>query len=342
MPTILRRFRWWSVEAFTLIELLVVIAIIGVLIGLLLPAVQKVREAANRIKCANNLKQFGLAAHGYIDTYSRFPPGAVTNPDVFVAGWSNIADQGTFLFYTMPYMEQDAFFQQLVNLCGLGKPGANIPACPNTYPQMGQLLNNGSGPRVLPYIRCPSDDRPQSLDYSNYLPNDGPTCLATPCGYDPFDQYCNQPAWGYTSSPAWTDDSDPGASGIRGLFSRHGLYHVIGIAQVPDGLSNTLLFGEGLLSGNIEIAQWWPAFGGTPLTSTVIPINYPSFATKYCSPPQYYNGNWAVSYGFKSRHPGGVNFGFADGSVHFLQQSIDHRTYQLLGCRNDGLVPGNY
>ena len=77
--------------------------------------------------------------------------------------------------------------------------------------------------------------------------------------------------------------------------------------------------------------------------STIIPINYQSKdAATWCSPAQSYRGNWNVSWGFKSNHSGGANFLFGDGSVHFLQQSIDHRTYQLLGCRNDGQAPGNY
>src|SRR5438874_9891675 len=96
---------WLRHRGFTLIELLVVIAIIAVLIGLLLPAVQKVREAANRMKCANNLKQFGIACHLYHDTNKVFPPGAKTIP--YLQG-----DKGSWLVLTLPYMEQDVLFQQ--------------------------------------------------------------------------------------------------------------------------------------------------------------------------------------------------------------------------------------
>src|SRR6516165_3903805 len=108
MPTIHRRPRWLSGRAFTLIELLVVITIIAVLIGLLLPAVQKVREAASRMKCANNLKQLGLACHMYLDTYKFFPPGAKVLPP---GDWNG--DKGSWLMLTLPYMEQDALYKQI-------------------------------------------------------------------------------------------------------------------------------------------------------------------------------------------------------------------------------------
>src|SRR5438132_13056503 len=105
MPAFRRKPRWLSGGGFTLIELLVVIAIIAVLISLLLPAAQKVREAANRMKCANNLKQFGIACHLYHDTLKIFPPGAKTIP---TGNWNG--DKGSWLVLTLPYMEQDALF----------------------------------------------------------------------------------------------------------------------------------------------------------------------------------------------------------------------------------------
>src|SRR5947209_2754794 len=111
MPRFRWKVRWWPGRGFTLIELLVVIAIIAVLIGLLLPAVQKVREAANRLKCSNNLKQFGLACHSYHDVNQFFPPGGRFSyiQGDFEATWNMDwnADKGSWLVYTLPYMEQD-------------------------------------------------------------------------------------------------------------------------------------------------------------------------------------------------------------------------------------------
>src|SRR5262245_2737967 len=171
-------------SGFTLIELLVVIAIIGILIALLLPAVQKVREAANRIKCSNNLHQYGLALYQYQDNNGLFPPGGKVNDQ---------DDRGCWQVYILPYMEQDNLFKKI--------PG-NFPEIPNS---IRTLWSNGDIKVRLPYMRCPSDPYNPNAYASNYLGSMGPQCLPVNCSsFHPFDIYCNPTGdgWGYTGSPA--------------------------------------------------------------------------------------------------------------------------------------------
>src|SRR5215831_11166447 len=130
-------------RAFTLIELLMVIAIIAVLIGLLLPAVQKVREAANRSKCANNLKQLGLAAHNYHDQHQHLPPGIGYYPTVQNGVF------GTFFFHLLPNLEQDNLFRSALGVVPFPPPDGPTPVY---YP-----VNNNVYSRRVPLFICPSD-----------------------------------------------------------------------------------------------------------------------------------------------------------------------------------------
>jgi prepilin-type N-terminal cleavage/methylation domain-containing protein/prepilin-type processing-associated H-X9-DG protein len=386
MPRFHVRFRWWPGRGFTLIELLVVIAIIAVLVGLLLPAVQKVREAANRMKCQNNLKQLALACHAYHDVNGAFPRGDT-------GGWGN--DKGSWIFFTLPYLEQDNLYKAIQALPGYN----NNPNNPNG----GWSITNGmvdnplnvQGPLVaagspiaikynlpsgfpvkLPYIRCPSDD--WDIDnpiFTNYLGEQGPQCNLGPCGYDPFELYCNgadmpDPNTGGTvdtnlnppTFPGYAASAFYGSTGsaalLRGMFGRGagGLDaqgHPLGgpkikMADILDGTSNTLLIGE-TKGAETEAQRFdggggWAAFNNSCDFQTIQPINYPIDRYDTNNEPCCTNGpthcvwNWSITWGAKSNHTGGANFAFADGSVHFINQNIDHKTYQYLGCRNDGQV----
>jgi len=307
-------------RAFTLIELLVVIAIIAILIGLLLPAVQKVREAAARMKCQNNLKQFGLAIHAYNDANNRLPPGGVT-----IGNWGS--DKGSWLVFTLPFMEQDNIFRQIPNMTVTNVD--SVGTCP--------VL-----PARISYMRCPSDDYNFQATVSNYVGSQGPQCKVY-CGYEPFQQYC-QPSvsglgnWGYNAKPSV--DMDPGANAneLMGVFNRHGTE--ITFASISDGLSNTIFVGETLAGEHDHIRSvnnWARVNGGNTHIMTTVPINYKTDQIVGCAAnPQRSYANWAVAWGFKSRHTGGANFLFGDGSVTFLNQNIDHKTYNQLGCRFDG------
>jgi prepilin-type N-terminal cleavage/methylation domain-containing protein/prepilin-type processing-associated H-X9-DG protein len=317
------RLRAW--KGFTLIELLVVIAIIAILIGLLLPAVQKVREAAARTQCQNNLKQFGLAVHNYHDTHGALPPGGLVLTDS-QGNWA--FDKGNWLVYTLPYMEQDNIFKLIPNL---GDPNfnsmGNVPA-PNPF--------TTRGPK---YLRCPSDDFDVKAPVSSYLASEGPQDCPSQCGFDFNALYANGTAlgWGYADSPAHGNTFD--ANQIRGVFGRLG--PTITFASVIDGLSNTFFIGETLPGQNSYMTNHgnWGTYDYNSVSTTIIPLNWVS-DQQGCPGTNGQNGmdNWGVAFGFKSRHSGGANFVFGDGSVHFITQSIDARTYNLLGCRNDGQV----
>jgi prepilin-type N-terminal cleavage/methylation domain-containing protein/prepilin-type processing-associated H-X9-DG protein len=348
---------------FTLIELLVVIAIIAILIGLLVPAVQKVREAAARTQCANNLKQLGLAMHAYHDTYKKFPRGNW-------GSWGN--DHGSWMFQTLPYMEQAPLYRAVTSV--VQQPG-NIPYSDPRW-DMQAAATAKVLPVLLPYGRCPSDDFDTTNPaFSNYLGSQGPQCNDGPCNprADPFNIHCNgksgtfnnglpQPIVppthpGYAVSYQYGDTSD--ASLCRGMMCRGtgaqgGPF--IRIASVTDGLTNTIMLGEGLV-GQMEFQRFgnswgWAGFNSVSQGQTIQPINWPINPStggrsdndwRDCNynctavgiNPANCLWNWHVTWGFKSNHSGGANFCFGDGSVRFIAENIDMQTYQYLGCRND-------
>src|SRR5438132_10439761 len=213
MPTIYFSLRRWPKRAFTLIELLVVIAIIAILVGLLLPAVQKVREAANRMKCQNNLKQFGLACHNYHDTNGRLPPGGVAPHVLGQPNDSWQIDKGSWLIYTLPYMEGDNFYKQLTTLAALDNPDIDTFTAPGNGYIGGLAWQRKLVPQKLPYNRCPSDEYDINAPVSNYVGSLGPQCAVGPCGDywggpNPYQKYCgplsnglqdpaNGVMWGY-------------------------------------------------------------------------------------------------------------------------------------------------
>jgi len=330
--------------AFTLIELLLVIAIIAILIGLLLPAVQKVREAAARSQCQNNLKQFGLALHSHNDIFGWLPQGgATTGSPGFLGTFNNHSnwgdDQGTWLVFTLPFMEQDNAHKALnprpMVVNSVGGPAdlqGGIPRIP-------------AASRKIKYMRCPSDDYDQSLPTSNYVGSMGPQCVVGNCGFDPNNVWCRPESsgagggfatMGYNNSPDHGNNSD--SSTLRGLFNRLGAR--VTLNSIKDGLSNTIAVGEHLPrhSDHLISNAWWHFNSGVAMNSTVVPINARSDNPASPCGTSAYPGtqNWNFSMGFKSNHSGGANFVFADGSVKFIPQTIDHRNYQLLGCRNDG------
>jgi prepilin-type N-terminal cleavage/methylation domain-containing protein len=294
-------------RAFTLVELLVVIAIIGVLVALLLPAVQAAREAARRAQCQNNLKQIGLAALQFEDAYKKLPPGAV---------WSGSGtEKGSVYVYLLPYLERASLYQAF-DLTRTSIDGS-------TFPQSTKLIAS----TVIPTFICPSDPHPklyyETLASHNYAASRGPTAV-----FDNPACSCPNPWQSLAQAPF----DDP--KNFAGPFTRLGTQ--VRLAEISDGLANTIFFGE-IRPRCSEHARngWAMTNDGNGFCTTLIPINYDSCnenTTNACNRPC----NWSTELGFRSLHPNGALFVFGDGGVRFLPQTIDHPLYQNLGAKADG------
>jgi prepilin-type N-terminal cleavage/methylation domain-containing protein/prepilin-type processing-associated H-X9-DG protein len=305
--------------AFTLVELLVVITIIAILIALLLPAVQAAREAARRMQCANNLKQIGVALHGYHDTFRCFPPGSIytlQNPNY---DW---AWKGTVLVRILPYIEQKALHDRF---------DFSQPINGQTFPGTTTLIQS----TPIAVYRCPSDVRPDVLNgvaLHNYAASHGPSAHAN-------NDVCSCSTYDTWNAYALAPYDDP--TNFAGPFSRLGT--CTKATDIRDGLSNTIFFGEVRPLCSIHNQQGWATSNnGQGLVSTLVPINYDSCNPNPGMDPDGQSChsfcNWNMELGFKSLHPGGAQFLMGDGSVHFFLETIDHWTYQYLGAKADGHV----
>ncbi len=365
-------------HGFTLIELLVVIAIIAVLISLLLPAVQSAREAARRAQCINNLKQIGLAFANYESANQVFPLGAMTGvTSAANSTWvAQVNNNGlSWVALTLPYLEQNTIFSAInfqvhitdglaqVDFATAWYTRISVLQCPSDGDQDGFRADGNSGGGGLGQYAVTSAPLPpgggtRMVPVSNYLVSFGDNyCIGaltqgvffpTETPYTIWPPVPGQPriGWpGYQGTYADINANLPPAPGatpgtLRGMFDCT-TNQSVRIASITDGTSNTIAAGESLPAQRGDNNVW--QFNANS-DGTTVPINYPTPQT--CDPLST-NGfgtpNWAsrCSYantGFKSHHPGGGNFLFADGSVHFLKQSIAMTTYCALGSRNGGEV----
>jgi len=345
-------------SAFTLIELLVVIAIIAVLIALLLPAVQQAREAARRTQCKNQLKQLGLAAHNFHDTFLKFPIGTYNDDD----------SQWGFTCYLLPYMDQGPLYAQLTN-----PSDNNRMYIPSSYPgtlgisndpgvggnldnihggsasgrcDVNQNIANNPAGQKIPMLWCPSDTWPNQnnagCNYSgaattgyyktNYLANLGNTA-----------NWSSKPTFGCGGV---TGDQD---NGWACFGNSNNTVWITNMRDFTDGTSNTVMIGEatyssswGLTSGNVPV--WAGAQSRGCCTGTqgnagvfrVVDAVYPP----YSGSTGMLSGTYDNSFG--SQHVGGVQVVMVDGSVRFVSQNVSGVTYSAIGSRNGSETVGDF
>ncbi len=329
---------------FTLVELLVVIAIIGILVALLLPAVQAARESSRRVACKNNLKQMGLAALNYESANRTFPLGYANGPNQ--AGGNAIKnDRLCWYHFLLMYMEQqalaDGFFEHL-----------------DTAPNASALNYVPGMITPISMTFCPSDPiNPKFQSVAPTLPP-VPAKWTNPGHQGVHGNYvaCTGSIFFDRVDPAASDALKQRYAGMNATqvgLNQNGIFYwqtETAIRKITDGTTHTLLFGELIVAPDAECGSgncndlrgryWNPAHYNTNFTTVYPPNTSVPDRLYYCnqqtSPPgaPCESTNTQGFLALRSYHPGGVNVCFADGSVDFLQDSIDYLAYRAMGSRD--------
>ncbi len=331
-----RRGKIRGKRGFTLVELLVVIAIIGILVALLLPAVQAAREAARRIQCSNNLKQIGIALNAYLASVGSFPPATVQfKPD----NNANIEEMWGWHVFIMPQMEQQNLYDALRV---------------SDITLMDALKDANIRPHLQTYIAgyaCPSDEKRATLSAQlRHFYGKG------------------------NNAGGKIEVGKSNYAAVHGLYDKDGLYENDGVfynnsavddASIRDGLSNTFAVGE--RDSRCGAASWPGSRNPPGPCHWGVYHNRGRVSKKLNDPESSYSPGWnacdSCSEGFSSSHPGGALFVYCDGSVHFITENIEFSNagltqgnltggkaydatllgiYQKLGIRNDGQPIGKY
>jgi prepilin-type N-terminal cleavage/methylation domain-containing protein/prepilin-type processing-associated H-X9-DG protein len=332
--------------AFTLVELLVVIAIIGILVALLLPAIQAAREAARRMSCSNNLHNVGLACLTFHDTAKHLP--------ISISQWAEDYDRNNkwigpnkgkmhpsnggpgyngkgWIVDILPAMEERAKYDSIKTALENSTGEKNFlltgPAAGNGmgHPTIRELVS-----QQLPWLTCPSDAeaRPSDKQYywkvmtatTSYKGVIGDTEI-TPDGAGPNTQ---TPFAGLGSKPDCHNTAD-----CDGLLWRGNYLRPIGLEKITDGTSKTFMVGESVVEQDYHSAAFFSdgswATCGNPLNYFIIPAEETEV-----------KNNWQAARGFKSLHPGGAQFVMADGSVQYINEAIDHSAYRAMSTKAGG------
>jgi prepilin-type N-terminal cleavage/methylation domain-containing protein len=342
-----KRFR----EAFTLVELLVVIAIIGILAGLLLPAIMQAREAARRMTCSSNIRQIAIASMSYEYAYKRFP---LTYG--YISMFSDPAGYGarnlTWITTLLPHMEQS----QLYNIIDLDCDVSNDP---RTYVNGGTLVNpprqsnTWVAKQLLPTFRCPSDASPRQPMFNRTSRNQRGQSYATQSYKGVAGSNWG---WGrYSTTGTIFNTGRSGATDGNGLDDGNGMFfrqfyfdantpiESTRLEAVLDGLSNTFMFGE--VVGEYSEHNWW--FWNNGVTATTgVPLNAPAqclpagstipLQSKTRQALIQCDKDWNHNYSFASQHVGGGHFAMGDCRVVFVSDSVDLDIYRATGAISEG------
>ncbi len=297
---------------YTLVELLSVIGIIGILIAMILPAVQMAREAARKIQCRNNLKQLGIALHSYHDLFGKLPINVGPWPPTGRRKRGQLSGKG-WIVSVLPQMEQQSVYDAIA------------PCFNGDFVSGGGLMSPNCRDMMktqLPILHCPSDWSVGGLSDTQFDWEGIEVALTSYKGVIGDTQI-----GGAASIHTGTMPDCHALGSCNGLFYRQTYLQPQNFARILDGLSNTFMVGEDVPEHNDHSAAF---FANTDYASCAAPLNY------FPKPPT--PRAWRNVMSFRSRHPGGAHFCMADGSVQFVNNTIDHALYRSLSTKGGGEV----